>query len=99
MPEQEPQLWFNGELVLLHTPKKQKCLITDIASWMEAFSIFYLICCSSFPHRWRDLTSCKRLILRPSEIDILAVMHYPEINIQTFFKANIGVFELIRCMT
>ena len=22
MPEQEPQLWFNGQLVLSHTPKK-----------------------------------------------------------------------------
>ena len=64
MPEQEPQLWFNGQLVLSHTPKKRKRLITDIASWMEAFSIFYLILCSSFPHRWRDLTSYKLLILR-----------------------------------
>ena len=36
----------------------------DIASWMEAFSIFYLILCSSFPDRWRDLTSYKLLILR-----------------------------------
>ena len=32
MPEQEPQLLFNGQLVLSHTPKKQKDLITDIAS-------------------------------------------------------------------
>ena len=40
MPEQELQLWFNGQLVLSHTPKKRKCPITDIVSWMEAFSIF-----------------------------------------------------------
>ena len=64
MPEQEPQLWFNGQLVLSHTPKKRKRPITHIASWMEAFSIFYLILCSSFPHRWRDLTSYRLLILR-----------------------------------
>ena len=64
MPKQEPQLWFNGQLVLSHTPKKRKRPITDMASWMEAFSIFYLILCSSFPHRWRDLTSYKLLILR-----------------------------------
>ena len=44
-------------------PKKRKRLITDTASWMEAFSIFYLILCLSFPHRWRDLTSYKLLIL------------------------------------
>ena len=64
MPEEEPQLWFNGQLVLLHTPKKRKRPITDITSWREAFSIFYLILCSSFQHRWRDLTSYKLLILR-----------------------------------
>ena len=50
--------------MLKHTPKKRKRLIKDITSWMEAFSIFYLILCSSFPHRWRDLTSYKLLILR-----------------------------------
>ena len=61
MPKQEPQLWFNGQLVLLHMPRKR---ITDIASWMEAFSIFYLILCSSFPYHWRDLTSYKLLILQ-----------------------------------
>ena len=31
---------------------------------MEAFFIFYLILCSNFPHRWRELTSYKLLILR-----------------------------------
>ena len=36
----------------------------DIASWMEAFSIFYLILCLSFPHHWRALTSYKLLILQ-----------------------------------
>ena len=50
MTDQERQLWFNGQLVLLHTPNKWKLQFTDIASWMEAFSIFYLILCSSFPH-------------------------------------------------
>ena len=64
MHKQDPQLWFNGQLVLLHTPKKWKHIITDTALWMEAFSIFYLILCSSFPYRWRDLTSYKLLILR-----------------------------------
>lgn len=62
--EQELQLWFNGHLVLLHTPKKPKRQITIIASWMEAFSIFYLILCSYFLHCWKDLTSNKLLILR-----------------------------------
>lgn len=50
-------------LVLSHTPKKAMRQFSDITSWMEAFSIFYLILCSYFPHRWRDLTSYKLLIL------------------------------------
>ena len=62
--EPEPQLWFDGRLVLSHMPKKPKRQITDITSWMEAFSIFFLIVCSYFPHRWGDLTSYKLLILR-----------------------------------
>ena len=42
--EPEPQLWFDGRLVLSHTPKKPRRQISDITSWMEAFSIFF------FPH-------------------------------------------------
>ena len=52
-----------ARLVLSHTPKKPTRHISDITSWMEAFSIFYLILCSYFPHWWRDLTSYKLLIL------------------------------------
>ena len=33
-----------------------------------------------------------------SEIDILAVTLYPEMNIQTFFELKSAFFELIRCM-
>ena len=32
--------------------------------WSEAFTIFTLILTSYFPHRWKDLTSYKLLILR-----------------------------------
>ena len=35
----------------------------DISSWCEAFAIFTLILTSSFPHRWKDLTCYKLLIL------------------------------------
>ena len=33
-------------------------------TWSEAFTIFTLILTSYFPHRWKDLTSYKLLILR-----------------------------------
>ena len=56
----EPQLLFDGHLVLTSQPKKQRRCIKDIASWMEAFAIFSLIFVSHFPNRWKDpcSTSC-----------------------------------------
>ena len=62
--ESEPQLLFDGCLVLTSQPKKQRRKIEDIASWMEAFSIFALILVTHFPHRWKDLLQYQLLILR-----------------------------------
>ena len=49
--EPEPQLLFDGRLVLMSTPKKPKRRVDDITSWLEAFSIYCLILSSHFPHR------------------------------------------------
>ena len=62
--EPEPQLLFDGRLVLTSTPKKPKRRIEDKATWMEAFSVYCLIMISSFPRRSRDLLQYKLLILR-----------------------------------
>ena len=62
--EPEPQLYFEGRLVLTSTPKKPKWRIEDITSWLEAFSIYCLIVASHFPHRWKDLMNYQLLILR-----------------------------------
>ena len=64
LSEPEPQLLFDGHLVLTPTPKKAKRRIEDIATWMEAFSVYSLVLTSHFPHRWRDLSQYKLLILR-----------------------------------
>ena len=61
--EPEPQLMFDGRLVLTSQQKSQCRRIEDIASWMEAFSIFSLMLSSHFPHHWKDLTQYKLLIL------------------------------------
>ena len=53
--EPEPQLMFDGRLLLTSQPKRQHPRIEDIASWMEAFSIFSLMLSSHFAHRWKDL--------------------------------------------
>ena len=62
--EPEPQLLFDGRLVLTSQPKRQRRRIEDIASWMEAFAIFSLILVSHFPNRWKDLMQYQLLILR-----------------------------------
>ena len=62
--EPEPQLLFDGRLVLTSTPKKPNRRVDDITSWLEAFSIYYLILSSHFPHRWKDLIQYQLLILR-----------------------------------
>ena len=62
--ESEPQLLFDGRIVLTSTNKRQKTKIADITAWSEAFSIFTLILVSHYLSRWRDLTLYKLLILR-----------------------------------
>ena len=62
--EPEPQLLFDGRLMLTSTPKKPKRRVDDITSWLEAFSIYCLILSSHFPHRWKDLMQYQLLILR-----------------------------------
>lgn len=59
--ETKPQLMLDGHLVLSASPRR---LIEDITTWMEAFTVFSLVLTSFFPHRWKDLTLYKLLILR-----------------------------------
>ena len=62
--EPESQAFLDGRLVFLPSAKKQRRRIEDIVTWSEAFTIFTMILTSYFPHRWKDLTSYKLLILR-----------------------------------
>jgi len=62
--DSEPQLLFDGRLVLTSHPKRQRRKIEDIAAWMEAFSIVALVMVTHFPHRWKDLLQYQLLILR-----------------------------------
>ena len=62
--EPEPQLHFDGRLILSNAPKKNKKQITEIVSWVEAFTIYSLIIGKFFPNRLEDLLKYKLLILR-----------------------------------
>ena len=62
--DSDPQLFFDGRLVLTSTPKKLKRRIEDIGSWLEAFSVYCLVLTSQFPQWWKDLQLYQLLILR-----------------------------------
>jgi hypothetical protein len=62
--EPEPELLLDGRLLLTNTARKPKRRVTDIITWLEAFTIYTHVLCSYFPHRWADLTKYKLLIVR-----------------------------------
>ena len=49
---------------LSSSAKKSRRKVEDIVAWSETFTIYCLILTSYFPHRWKDLTTYKLLILR-----------------------------------
>ena len=54
--EPEPQLLFDGRLVLESTPKKAKRCIGDIMTYIEAFAFYSLVLTSHLPLRWKDVS-------------------------------------------
>ena len=44
--------------------KKRVSEIADIVTWIEAFTIFSMILCHTFPSRWTDLNQYKLLIIQ-----------------------------------
>ena len=62
--EPESHAYFDGHLVVTPAAKKSRRKVEDIIAWSETFTIYCLILTSYFPHRWKDLTTYKLLILR-----------------------------------
>ena len=61
--EQEPQTFLEGKL-LVPSSKRWQMEIKDILTWVEAFTIFQMVLCAVFPHRWSELTKYKLLIIQ-----------------------------------
>lgn len=61
--DSDPDLYFDGRLVLTSTPKKPKWHIKDISGWMEAFSVCCCMLTAHFPNRVKDLLLYQMLIL------------------------------------
>lgn len=78
-PEPELQLMLDGRLVFSSTPKKVKRTISDLGTWVEAFTIYALILGKYFPHRHQDVAQCKLLILRTfHQFSGRAWLHYDQ---------------------
>ena len=61
--ETEPHTYLDGKLLV--APAKKKVVeINDILTWIQAFSIYQWIFCSTYPSRWLDTTQYKLLILQ-----------------------------------
>ena len=63
--EIEPQAFLEGKLVVSGS-KKRVIEIADIVTWIDAFTIFSMILCHTFPSRWKDLNQYKLLIIQPA---------------------------------
>ena len=62
----KPQAYLEGKLLVTGT-MKQAMEITDIVTWIEAFSIFCLVLCHLFPSCWTDLSQYKLLIIQTAK--------------------------------
>ena len=74
--ETELQTYLDGKL-LVTSSKKRIQEITDIVTWVEAFTVYSWILCSAHPSRWQDMTQYKLLILKTSgQFPGKAWLHY-----------------------
>ena len=74
--ETEPQTYLDGKLLVSST-KKRVQEITDIVTWVEAFTVYSWILCGAHPSRWQDTTQYKLLILKTArQFSGKAWLHY-----------------------
>ena len=59
----EPHTYLDGKL-LVACAKKRVVEITDILTWLQAFTIYQWIFCSTYPSHWQGTTQYKLLILQ-----------------------------------
>ena len=60
--DSEPQTYMDGKLLV--STKKRVPEITDIVTWVTAFTAFMWILCCTHRSRWQDMTQYKLLILQ-----------------------------------
>ena len=61
--ELQPQAFLERKL-LVSKLKRRQVEIDDILNWTEAFTIFQMVTCAAYLHRWSDLTKYKLLIIQ-----------------------------------
>ena len=73
--DSEPQTYLDGKLLV--STKKRVREITDVVTWVEAFTVYMWIFCCTHPSRWHDVTQYKLLILQTArQFSGKAWLHY-----------------------
>ena len=73
--DSEPQTYLDGKLLV--SAKKRVREITDIVTWVEAFTVYMWIFRCTHPSRWQDMTQYKLLILQTTrQFSGKAWLHY-----------------------
>ena len=73
--DSEPQSYLDGKLLV--STKKRVREITDIVTWVEAFTVYMWIFCCTHSSRWQDMTQYKLLILQTArQFSDKAWLHY-----------------------
>ena len=90
--ETKPQTYLDRKLLVSST-KKRVQEITDIVTWVEAFTVYSWILCSAHPSRWQDITQHKLLILKTTrQLSGKAWLHY-----DIAFQKDAAASGLVSC--
>ena len=61
--ESKPHIYLDGKLVV--SPARKRVVeITDILTWVQAFTIYAWVFCNAHQNHWQDLTQYKLLIMQ-----------------------------------
>ena len=60
--EHEPETFLEGKWLVSN--KRRVLEMKDILTWIQAFTIFQMVMCSTHPDRWPDLTKYKLLTIQ-----------------------------------
>ena len=92
----------------MSSSKKRVQEITNMVTWVEAFTVNMRIFCCAHPSRWQDMTQCKLLILKTSrQFPGNAWLHYDTAfqkdaaasGLADWSRMNLDLYNFYTCLT